>query len=298
MVLIYVITESDVTRNLDITALRSFVTVAETGGVTRAAGFLNLTQSAVSMQIKRLEEGLGLSLFSRAGRGVALTGSGEQLLSYARRMLRLNDEIHAKLTAETHEGELILGVPHDVIYPAIPLVLRRFATEFPRVKVQLVSSFTRRLKEAFGRGEADVILTTEDSVPQGAEMLVARQLAWVGAPEGQAWRGRPLRLAYEDDCIFRLGVQQRLDAAGIAWELVVSTNSTRTVEATVSADLALHTMLEGTEPRHFERVRHGGTLPDLWEVKVNMYASDQGIGLPAVELAEMLRQAYRTGRAP
>ena len=76
-------------RNLDITTLRSFVAVAEAGGVTRAAGFLHLTQSAVSMQLKRLEELLGLALFDRSGRTIALTASGEQLLAYARRMVAL-----------------------------------------------------------------------------------------------------------------------------------------------------------------------------------------------------------------
>jgi len=80
-------------RNLDLTALRAFVTVAETGGVTRAAGQLNLTQSAVSMQLKRLEESLDQHLLDRSGRGISLTTRGEQLLSYGRRMLALNDEV-------------------------------------------------------------------------------------------------------------------------------------------------------------------------------------------------------------
>src|SRR6056297_186316 len=99
-------------RNLDLTALRSFVAVADTGGVTRAAGLLNLTQSAVSMQLKRLEESLNTSLLDRSGRTIGLTTQGEQLLSYARRMLQLNDEIYGRLTATEFEGELKLGVPH------------------------------------------------------------------------------------------------------------------------------------------------------------------------------------------
>ena len=85
-------------RNLDMTALRSFVAVADTGGVTRAAGFLNLTQSAVSMQLKRLEESLDAELLDRTARQIALTPAGEKLLGYARRMLELNDEIWSRLT--------------------------------------------------------------------------------------------------------------------------------------------------------------------------------------------------------
>jgi DNA-binding transcriptional LysR family regulator len=107
-------------RNLDITTLRSFVAVADSGGVTRAAGFLHLTQSAVSMQLKRLEELLGLELLDRSGRTIALTASGEQVVAYARRMIALNDEMIARLTDQSHEGVISLGVPHDIVYPAIP----------------------------------------------------------------------------------------------------------------------------------------------------------------------------------
>ena len=96
-------------RNLDLTPLRSFVAVADAGGVTRAAGFLNLTQSAVSMQLKRLEDGLGLALPDRSGRGVALTPAGEQLLKYARRMVDLNDEIYARLTGRTGRARSCWG---------------------------------------------------------------------------------------------------------------------------------------------------------------------------------------------
>ena len=90
-------------RNLDVTTLRSFVAVAESGGVTRAAGFLHLTQSAVSMQLKRLEELLGLELLDRSGRTIALTASGEQLLVYARRMVALIDEVITRLTDQDYE---------------------------------------------------------------------------------------------------------------------------------------------------------------------------------------------------
>ncbi len=285
-------------RNLDMTALRSFVAVSDTGGVTKAAGLLNLTQSAVSMQLKRLEESLNVSLLDRSARAIGLTPQGEQLLSYARRMLALNDEIYGKLTAVEFEGEVTLGVPHDVIYPVIPKVLQRFAAAYPRVRVQLVSSYTRKLKEQFNRGEIDVILTTEDSVGLGGETLAKLPLVWMGAPGGQAWKQRPLRLAYEGRCIFRQYVQRRLDEVGIPWDMAVESNSTRTVEATVSADLAVHTMLEGTEPRHFECIHHGGSLPDLIDVNINMYSATVQDGPILPDLAEFLRDGFHTLRTP
>lgn len=285
-------------RNLDMTALRSFVAVADTGGVTKAAGLLNLTQSAVSMQLKRLEESLNVSLLDRSARAIGLTPQGEQLLSYARRMLILNDEIYGKLTATEFEGEITLGVPHDIIYPIIPKVLQRFAAAYPRVRVQLVSSFTRELFEQFNRGEVDVILTTEDSVGTGGETLLTVPLVWVGAPGGQVWKRRPLRLAYEQRCIFRQYVQRRLDEAGIPWEMAVESNSTRTIEATVSADLAVHTMLQGTEPRHFETINHCGSLPRLLEVNVNMYSASLKDGPVVADLSQFIRDGFCALKVP
>lgn len=285
-------------RNLDMTALRSFVAVADTGGVTKAAGLLNLTQSAVSMQLKRLEESLNISLLDRSARAIGLTPQGEQLLSYARRMLALNDEIYGKLTATEFEGEVTLGVPHDIVYPIIPKVLQRFAAAYPRVRVQLVSSYTRKLVEQFNRGEIDVILTTEDSVGTGGETLITVPLIWVGAPGGQVWKRRPLKLAYEHSCIFRKFVQRRLDEVGIAWDMAVDSDSTRTIEATVSADLAVHTMLEGTEPRHFEAINHGGSLPDLIDVNINMYSASLTDGPVVPDLSKFIRDGFYTIKTP
>lgn len=285
-------------RNLDLSALRSLVTVADAGGVTRAAGLLNLTQSAVSMQLKRLEESLGLDLIDRTGRGVALTATGDLLVSYARRMLQLNDEALGRLTLCCEEGEILVGVPHDIVYPAIPRVLQRFAAAFPRVKVNLTSSFTLALKEQFEKGELDVILTTEEAVSTGGEALARRPLVWVGAAGGQAWRQRPLRLAFENRCYFRKPTLRRLDTAGIPWEMAVEGNSTRTNEAVVSADLAVWAQIEGHEPPHLERIAHGGQLPDLGDVSVNLYAREPARTAAQGELLDLLRREFAAALAP
>ncbi|MCR9127406.1 MAG: LysR family transcriptional regulator [Rhodobacteraceae bacterium] len=279
-------------RNLDLTTLRSFVALADLGGVTRAAGFLHLTQSAVSMQLKRLEEMLGLELLDRTGRSVALTASGEQLLTYARRMVALNDEAIGRLTDQIYEGEIILGVPHDIVYPAIPRVLQQFNSAFPRVRVQLISSYTRGLKAQFAKGECDLILTTETETAKGAETLARKPLCWIGAQGGSAWRQRPLRLAFGRFCTFRPKVLRALDAASVPWDMVVETESDRTIEATVSADLAVHTMIEGTQPPHLEQIDHNGALPVLPVQLINLYGADTTNSHVQTALADLLRQAF------
>ena len=284
-------------RNLDITTLRALVAVADHGGVTRAAAILHLTQSAVSMQIKRLEEMLDLALFDRGNRRVSLTGPGEQLVSYARRILALNDEAVARLTEDRYEGELRLGVPHDIVYPVVPRVLKQYNAAYPRINVHLRSSSTMKLHEEFQRGEVDVILTTEESPKPGGETLTEMALRWTGARGGVAWKRRPLRLAFCSNCIFRPIVLRRLEEAGIDWEMAVLSEDDRAVEALVSADLAVGALLEDSIPPHQEAIEPGTALPDLGVQKINLYVRPGGDAL-LDPLSDMLRQGFVAQPAP
>lgn len=285
-------------RNLDMTTLRSFLAVAEHGGVTRAAVALNLTQSAVSMQLKRLEELLGLELLDRSNRRVSLTASGEQLLGYARRIIHLNDEVVGRLTDQVYEGEIVLGVPHDIVYPVIPRVLQLFNASFPRVNVNLRSSSTVKLREALQRGEVDLILTTEEGVGEGGETLTEMPLRWSGAIGGQAWKKRPLRLAFCNVCIFRPIVLRKLEEAGIDWEMAVDSEDDRAVEALVSADLAVGALLEDSIPPHLEPINPGKALPDLGSQKINLYGASHSRDEVRLQLAELIRQGYAPMRLP
>ncbi len=279
-------------RNLDLSSLRSFVTVADVGGVTRAAGYLNLTQSAVSMQIKRLEESLGLPLFLRAARKLALSPEGEQLLSYGRRMLALNDEALSRLTSACCAGDIRLGVPHDVVYPAIPGILRRMAQAYPRVRINLVSSFTLQMKQDFARGGFDVMLTTEEAPDAGAEVLSSRALVWVGAPDGTAWQRRPLRLGFKDTCIFRARAQSALDAAGLGWETATGGESEQAVEATVAADLAVSVRMVGSIPEGLAPITGDNQLPAVGEMKLALYRANRRADEAVDMLVSELRCAY------
>ncbi|MFK7938690.1 MAG: LysR family transcriptional regulator [Roseovarius sp.] len=284
-------------RNLDMTTLRSFVAVAEHGGVTRAAAALNLTQSAVSMQLKRLEELLGQDFLDRSNRKIALTGSGEQLLSYAKRLVELNDEAVGRLTDDEFEGEITFGVPHDIIYPVIPNVLKKFNAAFPRVRVRLTSSYSTALLESFGRGEIDVILTTESVSGPGGETLTELPLRWYGAPGGTAYKQRPLPLANCRNCLFRGRVIAMLDDQLITWKNAIDSDSDGAIEATVSADLGVTTILEGSNPRQLDMIPPGSGLPDLGTQMINLYGAAAPKNEMADKLAEMIRAGFAT-RAP
>lgn len=281
-------------RNLDMTALRSFVAVADTGGVTKAAAVLNLTQSAVSMQLKRLEESLGQTLLDRSGRTIGLTTAGEQLLSYGRKMMTLNDEVFSRMTDQVYQGTVVLGVPHDIVYPGIPKVLQIFHSDYPRVRLQLLSASTIRLLEMFREGRCDLILTTEEGCEQGGETLTQKELLWIGAPGGTAWQKRPVPLASEPICSFRPIIMAALDKAGVPWDVVVESDSSRTVEATVSADLAIMAQLAGTAIGELTPIQHGGALPELGSNCINLYLNDAKRSEVVDALADLVRRSYQS----
>jgi DNA-binding transcriptional LysR family regulator len=284
-------------RNLDVSAVRSFLAVAELGGVTRAATQLNLTQSAVSLQIKRLEETFGRQLFERSSRGVALTTHGEQLVGHARRLLQANDDTWSRMTEPGLLGEVSLGSPDDLIYPHVPPVMSAVGRSHPHLKVRLSSAQTMTLKERFGRGELDVILTTEAEVGPGGETLAVDPLVWIGAPGGEAWRRRPLPLGTVAGCIFNRASIESLNAAGFDWKLEIDSVTNPAMDASILADIVVRLAMRSTVPAQFEIIAHGGALPPLPEFSVNMYVTQGPRRRLAEPLARQLRAAYAEPRA-
>src|SRR5260221_7113382 len=179
-------------NDLDIAWLRAFLAVVETGGVTRAAAALGVSQAAASQQIKRLEEALDCRLFERQGRKLVLAPAGEQLLAQARRLLALNDEVWSSMRAPAFEGEVRLGVPYDIIGSFVPPILRRFAKAQPRVRVSLVCEDSRVVRAQLRSGGVDLALTTETEGGRHGETLRTDRLGWVGVPGGEAQLAGPL----------------------------------------------------------------------------------------------------------
>ena len=289
----------NIIRNLDIATLRSFVTIAELGGVTRAAERLNLTQSAVSMQLKRLETALDQQLVERAGRGVCLTREGEQLLGYGRRILTLNDEAWQRMTHHAFEGRVRFGVPEDLVDPFVSPVMRDFAADFPRVRVSLTSSITRTLIDQFNDGQLDVMLTTEPLDAGTGECLYRGPLEWYVGRGSLIWKQRPLPLAAKADCIFLPVVTAALESAGIPWESPYEANHWRDLEAFVSAGLAVETNISLVVGERYARVPvpEDSGLPPLPDFGIFLYVRDDAPDL-ALQLAGIVRDTTFTNEAP
>ena len=279
-------------HNLDLGTLRSFVTIAESGSMTRAAGRLYMTQSAISMQIKRLENSLGMNVFERTAHGMNTTTEGEQLLHFANQMLAINDEAMGRLTSPDYEGQIRLGAPGDIIYPHIPGILKNFNRDFPRVQIKLSSGPTVKLKNQFKQGLLDVVLTTEKTASPGGQVISTQPLIWTGAEDGNAWKKRPVPLGISKNCAFRASATKALDNTGLEWIDVVASEDDTAALAMVSADLCIGAELECVKESGRVAIEHGGQLPELPEISIVLYSADTPANQIAQTLVEYLLRAY------
>jgi DNA-binding transcriptional LysR family regulator len=154
--------------DLQIDWLRAFVAVVDAGSLTAAAPRVHRSQSALSMQLKKLEDAVGASVLARGPRHLALTPAGSELLSHARRLLALHDDTLAALHGPTVSGRLTLGVPDDYAVPYITPVLRSFASRHAAVEILLVCEQSTALVPKVGRGELDLAVDTRDRPQRGA----------------------------------------------------------------------------------------------------------------------------------
>ncbi|QBX34772.1 LysR family transcriptional regulator [Paracoccus liaowanqingii] len=277
-------------RNLDIATLRSLQAVAEYGAVTRAAEALNMTQSALSMQMKRLEEAFGRPMLDKAGRGVVLSDFAQDLLGESRKLVALNDAILARFTGLRPERRLRVGLTSDWMFTKVAQTVRAFRQDFPRVELIINDSRTKDLQAQMRRGEHDVILTTEFDAPPGAINLAKVDLAWFGATGGTAWRERPLQIANSTNCAYYPVGMGALDQAGIEWVHVAGEGGNDTWRVLAAADLGVTLLPRGISQPGLEVVDHGGAMPPLPPTWLNVYVADGPARQIAADFAGYLRQ--------
>lgn len=220
--------------HLELEALRAFVGIVDHGGFSAAAGRLGRTQSAISLQIKRLEQGLGQVLLQRVqGRVTGPTAEGLALLPYARQMLHLNDVACAALQPDARPGSLRLGLPEELMETAFPAALPAFRSRYPRLRLFVHTDTAAGLRTALAEGRLDLAIYKDCAglPPAAGEVLSESPLCWtVGEPyrdpvgEGL---GEPLPLAlFGENCVFRIAALAALSQAGIPSALHYTGSST------------------------------------------------------------------------
>jgi DNA-binding transcriptional LysR family regulator len=228
---------------IDIDLLRTFLAIAETTSFSKAAERVFRTPSAVSMQMKKLEDLLGVAVFTRDSRSVALTPEGELLVGYARRILALSNEMMARFVMPDVEGTVRLGAADDHGERLLPLVLTRFAQTHPNVAVDVVIENSDQLQPRFERGDLDVVIHTarpDSALPADSTVLMEEQLVWAGLKGGCAWEREPLPVSmWEEGCAWRANAVQALAEMGREFRIAYMSAHTAAQRAALHSDLAV-----------------------------------------------------------
>lgn len=279
--------------SLDITLLQAFVAVADSGNFTQAARHLHRTQSAVSMQIKKLEELLGKRLLNRDRRNSRITEEGEVLLGYARRMLRLNEEALSSMNRPAMEGLVRLGMPDDYTRRFLPDVLTHFAWAYPRVRLEVVGgALSGLLLDMIEARELDVALVIRQPNRGGGETLLKEQLVWTGSRTHLVYEEDPLPLAVlPAGCVFRERALTALNDSGRRWRIAFCSPSFVAGEIAVSGGYAVTVMAQTLVPPNWRVLGAAEGLPALPQVEVGLYRAPGATSEPAARLSQYLAES-------
>jgi DNA-binding transcriptional LysR family regulator len=249
--------------SLDPDLLRAFVAVAELRSFTRAAAMLNRTQSAVSMQIRRLEDRLGVELFHRTKANVDLSTAGESLLGYARRILTLNEEAIGKLAERKIEGVVRLGVMDDYGACIVPSLLASFLAFYPRIHIEMETGLTSSMPAKLGQAY-DLVIAMHPKGSREGEFLCREQAVWATSASVAVEQQEPLPVAlYPQGCLFRKWAIEALDAARRPWRLAFVSHSLAAVEAIAAQGLAVTVVKTGTFPPRLRPLSDHNGMPRL-----------------------------------
>lgn len=230
---------------LDLDQLTTFVAIVDTGSFTRAAEKVHRTQSAVSMQMRKLEERLGKPLFQKDGRTNRLTEEGERLLSHARGMLRLNRETLAAFDDTSLEGHIRIGTPDDYADRFLPEIMARFSRSNPRVELSVVCEPSHNLVHLLHQGELDIALVTHDADKGPSEIVRREPLLWVSSANHATHEREVLPMAFgRPTCLWRQHACAALGEMNREYRILFTSFSATVIIAAVLSGLTISVLPE------------------------------------------------------
>ncbi|MBN9134785.1 LysR substrate-binding domain-containing protein [Phyllobacterium sp.] len=282
----------------DLDVLRTFTTGVDLGSFAKAADRLGRSTSAVSAQLKKLEQQAGTPIFQKSGRGLALTDAGETMLAYARRLLDLNDEAASAIHGIELEGWVRLGLQEDFGETLLPNILGQFARAHPKVRIEARVARNAELLERVASGRLDLALAWNNSAPlSNSERVMEVPMRWVGSinPD-MVWQksgNEPLPLAaLEAPCLLRTAAINALDRAGIAWRLAFISPSLGGLWAATAAGLGLTIRTPIGLPGTVQAIPPGANgLPLLPNLGLDLYRADAEPSPVTARLASIILQA-------
>lgn len=262
-------------RDLEIDLLRSFMAVATCLSFTKAAQSVSRTQSAVSLQIKRLEEIVGKPLFERTRQSVAITPAGEALKVYAKRILLANDAALSQIRYPEAEGRVRIGAPDDYATLVLPKILSMIGAQHPRLRIEVVCENTPDLLRALNRGDLDIAIGVHTPGSVSGQIICYEPLHWVAAPGFTDDPEASLSLAlWPHDCASRVVAMDALKQTDRTWRVAYSTRSTGLIERALLDGSTLGVMEASCIPASLQIVDGQIGLPPLPEIAISLHCSD------------------------
>jgi DNA-binding transcriptional LysR family regulator len=276
-------------QRLDLDLLHTFVAIADNGGFAHAAKRVHRSQSAVSLQMQRLESIAGATLFRRAGRHMQITDAGDVLLTRARKLLALNDETLHALRGTVVEGTVRLGAPADVAEDFLPGLLKEFCAAHVRVKFEVVVDRSHELVRAFRAGSLDLAIALGET--SEGRVLGKQKVLWIAASDFKLDPAQPVPLVLLDaPCIFRELAINALDVHRIPWRIVYSTSSLSGLRAAVKAGLGITPRTVSLPARGLRYIRRHRRLPTLGGLALSLYGMKGGNPLALAKLAGLVEE--------
>ena len=277
---------------LELDVLRTFVAIADTGSFTLAANAVFRTPSAVSMQIKKLEDNLKRQVFVRDARSVSLTKDGEMLLGYARRLLALNREAMSKFIMPEIAGVVRLGSPDDYGERILPTVLKRFAQSHPAIAVDVTIDQSVNLKRRMADRQLDLTLITTYRNLEDAEILLTEPVVWAGAKGGSAHLREPLPVSlWEEGCVWRANALEALGVEERDYRVAFMSAHTAAQRAAISADLAVAPMAKSFIGEDLVVLGTKDGLPELSNYNLAMLMAPNA-SPPVLAAADHIRATF------
>ncbi|MCZ6709879.1 MAG: LysR substrate-binding domain-containing protein [Gammaproteobacteria bacterium] len=284
---------------LDSDLLRTFLAVARHRNVTHAAEAVHRTQSAVSVQIKRLEERLGTRLFRREARGVSLTDAGERLQRAADRIVRDLDQTASEFKRDPIGGTVRVGIPDDYGSDVLAGILREFAARHPLVEVSVRCEFGTKFHTAIERDDLDLAICTDECSPIGASTFFEEQTVWVCARGLHISEDQPVPLAlFDRTCWWRDVAINALQQTGRAYRIAYSSESVSGVKAALSAGLAVGVLARSTIDPSMRVLGNQDGFPDLPKTGLSLFENAQAPSAAVSAMADAIRRGFSKIASP
>lgn len=281
--------------DLDPYLLRAFLTVAEIGTVNGAASKLHRTQAAVSMQIRKLEELIGVTLFNRSPKGLELTTQGQMLVAYARGMVALSDEVGRRLNGKLIEGRIRLGVVEDFAASRLIHILRDFRDQNPKVEIDIIVEPNRRLAEMFEETKLDLVVCDITCLARKPILIWTEYLVWAVRSDFVVDATKPLPvILFEESCPWNRQIVAALSQLNIQWKTACVASTLVAAATAVRVGIGIAPMITATIPEGCRPLDRSSDLPAAVRIEIGFYAqSDLSEG--ARYLVEFIsRQAAST----